>query len=296
MSASLRTAIVVALVAGVWTVAAPASAQEDGGQAPPEPPPERVSGKYLPEVDEPGLRPLIVLLHGYGQSMESIIEDVPVLRLAQERGWYLLAPSGLRDSRDWRYWNATRSCCGYGRRVNDDVAYLRAAISNEIVRHPIDPERVVVVGLSNGAFMAYQLACHASDMVSAIVPIAGSEQEDADECRPRRPVSVYHIHGLYDRAVFFNGGSIGLAPQLYAPYPSAPKTVRRWVERNSCPDEVVELTMATGEAGAWSNCADGTTVQYRWLPEPHSVDVDDALLASIVAFLDRQERAPGPIR
>jgi len=265
-----------------------------------EPPPaepyfgqDRLTGKFIPSRVDDEPRQLVVLLHGYGQSIVGIIEQVPLLQPAFENGWILIAPSGLVDSRSWPYWNATPTCCDRNRRGNDDVAYLRSVIQRHLERYRIKRDRVAVVGLSNGAFMAYQLACHASDLVGTVVVISGVEQIDPADCNPQESVNVYHIHGRFDRAVFFQGGLLGIASGVFAPFPSAPETVRRWAARNSCPTmDAFTVSVVRGQAGLWTNCADGTVVQFRWLPDPHAVRMTNELVASIVDFIRMQDRSP----
>ena len=258
---------------------------------------ERISGKYVPADLGLAPRQLVILLHGYGQSVSSIVEDVPIIQGAREQGWILVVPTGIEDSRGRPYWSATPTCCDRNRRGNDDVAYLRSVIERHLDRYRIDRDRVVVVGLSNGAFMAYQLACHASDLVSAVVTISGAETWDASACHPSLPVSVYHIHGWDDDTVSFWGNSIGVQPEAYAPYPSAPNTVRRWAGRNSCStSEPVYVRVPRGEAGIWDDCSSGTIVQYRWLPDPHRVAITNELLGSIIEFINTHDRAPSQYR
>ncbi|MEE8497773.1 MAG: PHB depolymerase family esterase, partial [Acidimicrobiia bacterium] len=230
----------------------PVDEGKDEEQAPPTEPyfgQDRTTGKFIPTRVDESPRQLVVLLHGYGQSILGILGQMPLLQAAFENDWILLAPSGLEDSRSWPYWNATPTCCDRNRRGNDDVAYLRSVIRRHLERYRIKRDRVAIVGLSNGGFMAYQLACHASDLVGTIVVISGVERMDLADCNPRRPVNVYHIHGRFDRAVFFQGGLIGIAPQAFAPFPSAPETVRRWAVRNSCPTtDATVVSVARGQA------------------------------------------------
>lgn len=272
----------------------------DNHQPPPVEPyfgQDRTTGKFIPSGVDDAPRQLVVLLHGYGESILRIIRQVPLLQGAFENGWILIIPSGLEDSRSWPYWNATPTCCDRNRRGNDDVAYLRSVIQHHLERYRIKRDRVAVVGLSNGAFMAYQLACHASDLVGTIVAISGVEQMDSADCNPRRPVNVYHIHGRFDGAVFFQGGLVGIASGVFAPFPSAPETVRRWALRNSCPTvDAMAVPVGRGQAGRWTNCADGTVVQFRWLPDPHAVLMTEDLLASIVDFIRLQDRSAPSIR
>jgi polyhydroxybutyrate depolymerase len=267
---------------------------DDSEPAPPGEPyfgQERITGKYVPDdlTDEP--RRLVILLHGYGQSTSGVLRQIPLLEAAYENGWILVVPTGLSDSRSNPYWSATATCCDINARRNDDVGYLRSVIQRHLERYPVDRNNVTVVGLSNGAFMAYQLACEASDLVGGIVAISGVEGNDATDCTPRRPVSIYHIHGLFDRAVFFSGGIVGVKPERFAPYPSASATVGRWADRNSCPtDNSAPVSVPRGEGGQWLNCEDRTVVQYRWLPDSHGVAITDELLGSIVDFISAQNR------
>jgi poly(3-hydroxybutyrate) depolymerase len=140
--------------------------------------------------------------------------------------------------------------------------------------------------------MAYQLACHASDVVAGVVVIAASEDERRSDCGATNPVSVFHIHGLFDRAVNFSGGTLGVIPEVYAPYPSAHDTVSRWVVRNACVESgFISGDPQAGEAGAWTECAFGTRVQYRWLPTGHRVEPTPALMTEIVEFIDLVHRS-----
>lgn len=255
---------------------------------------ERIPGKLLPP-DLGADRPLIVLLHWYSGRVEEVIDRFGIGQVAYASGWVVVAPTGLSDSRGQPYWNATPTCCDRDLRGNDDVSYLRGFIADAVERYPVDPNRVVVVGLSNGAFMAYRLACEASDLVTAIVAIAGVESLDPIACSPAHPVSVLHIHGINDRAVFFQGGNLSIVTEVWAPYPSAEETVRRWVHRNRCPtSDPITVSGAVGQAGFWFGCDLGTSVQYMWLPRGHEVQIDESLASSMKRFIDHSARRPLP--
>ncbi|MBU6476196.1 MAG: hypothetical protein KGQ70_09540, partial [Alphaproteobacteria bacterium] len=95
---------------------------------------------------------------------------------------------------------------------------------------------------SNGAMMAYRLACQLSDKIAAIAPVSG--QRVFDDCRPKRPVAVLHIHGTADPCALYNGGKAcgGCFSQIFgfhlpgdtwacAPVPDA---VRAEAQINGC--------------------------------------------------------------
>src|SRR5579859_800710 len=68
--------------------------------------------------------PLVVMLHGYGSA--GILTDAywPMSHIADEKGFFYVAPNGLFDKDDKRYWNATDACCDFANSGVDDVAYL----------------------------------------------------------------------------------------------------------------------------------------------------------------------------
>jgi polyhydroxybutyrate depolymerase len=95
-------------------------------------------------------------------------------------------------------------------------------------RYPVDARRTFATGFSNGAFLAYRLACQQSGRFLGVASVAGTEV--LRRCRPKRPVSVLHIHGRDDRRVRFEGAILG-RPWV----PGALELARRWRVRNHCP-------------------------------------------------------------
>src|SRR5439155_12228136 len=91
-------------------------------------------------------------------------------------------------------------------------------------------DRVYVTGISNGAMMAYRLACQLPGRLAAIGPVAGTM---TTECGPATPTSVLHIHGLADQNVPFDGGagSKGVAKDAR---PSVPSVIAYWRRIDGC--------------------------------------------------------------
>lgn len=175
--------------------------------------------------------PLLLLLHGYGSSAAQQDRYLGLSAVALKRGYVFAAPNGTVSGSSRRFWNASEACCNFEATTIDDVAYLKKLIEDITARYAIDPKRVYVFGHSNGAFMAYRLACDASPMVTAVAGLAGSLRSDPQSCKPERPVSILAIHGTDDRVVSYRGGQFSKGG---ASYPSAEKTVARWAELNGC--------------------------------------------------------------
>lgn len=172
--------------------------------------------------------PLVVLLHSYSITGAFAVGAFGFRAVAEERGFLLAVPEGLRDSRNSPYWNATSGCCDFDRSGVDDSAYLRRVIEDVQARWKVDRKRIFTIGVSNGGFMGHRLACDHADLIAGIVSIAGAVDVDPSLCHPSQGVHIMHVHGTEDSVIHFGGGS------FTGPYPSAPESVARWVELNRC--------------------------------------------------------------
>lgn len=92
---------------------------------------------------------------------------------ADEAGFIAVYPNGTGSG--FRYfWNGG-DCCGSAVQEQvDDVAFIRALLDNLAHKYRVDPSRIVVTGLSNGAIMAYRLASELSDRIF----VRGGQQVD----------------------------------------------------------------------------------------------------------------------
>src|SRR3990167_5971521 len=108
-------------------------------------------------------RPLLVFLHSYGSDTGGAAQRRMGFRYtAKPHGYALiLTPNGLLEpgTTGTHYWNADPSSSDKLLVGNDDVAYLRALIEWALANYNVDRSRVVVLGSSNGGFMAERLRC-----------------------------------------------------------------------------------------------------------------------------------------
>jgi polyhydroxybutyrate depolymerase len=218
----------------------------------------------LPPDRAPGsTTALVVVLHGYTGEAAQAVAFFGLGRLAQARGWVLAAPQGTTDSDGRTFWNAARACCDFHGSAVDDSAHLSAVISTLVATQQVDPERVYVIGHSNGGFMAHRMACEHADQVAAIASLAGALDSDA-ECRPSRPVSVLQVHGTADDTIAYGGGEIAGRE-----YTSAAGTTARWRRTDACTadgrsgtrlDAEATVPGAETRATTWTGCRGGTEV------------------------------------
>lgn len=249
--------------------------------------------------------PLVVLLHGYGGSGGAeFIRMLHFDELADRESLLLVAPNGTVDRGGARFWNATDACCDFYRDKPDDVAYLAGLIEQIGAAHRVDRDRVYVIGLSNGGFMAHRMGCERADLVRGIVSIAGAGREDA-RCKPSRPVRVLQLHGDRDGVVAYEGGQLQLRgiprDRWMSSHPGAEATVAAWARRDRCKGELVadeqRLDLAPDLPGRetrtarYRGCAASSGVALWTLEGGHHVPALDAEAASrIWAFLSAGSR------
>jgi polyhydroxybutyrate depolymerase len=155
---------------------------------------------YRPETLDRALpAPLVIMLHGGFGTGEQARRSYGWDAAAKAKGFVVAYPDGVRRS-----WNAGGDCCGPSRRdAVDDVGFLTALIRKVSAEQTIDPARIYLTGISNGAAMAYRYACDGAVPIAAIASISGAMPGG---CPNPHAVSVLEIHGLQDRNIPFAGG------------------------------------------------------------------------------------------
>jgi polyhydroxybutyrate depolymerase len=179
---------------------------------------------HVPEALKPGL-PILLLLHGYASNGEAQSRYFDFDSAVNRRAFILVKPNGTSNAGGRRYWNTGRHHTANG---PDDLGYLSAVLQDVLAAFSADPNRIFVVGHSNGAFMANLLACERSDRIAAIVSLAGAVNSAA--CHPSQPVSVLTVHGTADAMIEYAGGTSG----FLGPYPSADETMAFWAKADGC--------------------------------------------------------------
>ncbi|RPE09177.1 phospholipase [Chitinophaga lutea] len=201
---------------------------------------------------------LVIALHGTGGSGEQCKKDYGWSQKAAQAGFIVAYPDGVRSrgALGIRTWNAG-GCCGYAEENRiDDVRFISTLIDDLVARYRVNPKRVYVTGMSNGAMLSYRLACEIPGKIAAIAPVSGTLITTAP-CTPSRPVPVLHIHSALDTIVPYRGG-IGIGGYYFPPADSA---LRVWAGVDGCaqaPETLTDNEKYT--AVRWKDCREGTTV------------------------------------
>lgn len=226
---------------------------------------------HIPDnVAEQKSLPVVIVLHGGGGNAQQVREQTGMDAVADAHGFIVVYPEGTYGlNKDLRTWNAGL-CCGKSVEDNvDDVKYISEIIDTLTNKYGADAGRIYATGHSNGAMMAYRLACELSDKIAGIA--ANSGQRVLHHCIPSRHVPVLHIHGTADPCVPYEGGdqcggcweeAVKLrAPKDLWPCPSVRSIVAEHAHMNECGSEM-EKVLAKGSVYCqrYKGCpADGVT-------------------------------------
>ena len=160
-----------------------------------------------------GPHPAVVLLHGWGASAHDLLGLAPILHRGEA---LVLCPQGPLA------FQAGPSAVGYGwfplsqgrppdlASIEEARAALEEFLDEALERYPIDPERLVLGGFSQGGFMAYQIALRRPERfagllaMSSWLPAELAEEIPSSPAHAQLPTLV--IHGSDDPMIAVDRG------------------------------------------------------------------------------------------
>ena len=189
---------------------------------------------HLPKRLKAGEKPpLVVVLHGALSNPWSIKFDSDINRYSDQQGFIAVYPYGTGyGSHQLLFWNAGACCGPASDRKVDDVAFIGSLIKTIKNQYNVDPDRVYIVGASNGGMMAYRLAVELSDPVAAIASVDGC-MFPVDKT-PHRPVSIIEFHGTADSVIPYQGGTGRWFIYKVRDVPAAAQTMAYWIKQDHC--------------------------------------------------------------
>lgn len=210
-----------------------------------------VARQYLLTVPPPsgGRLPVVVSLHGYGQSAAQQDSYTSLPSTAASSGVLVVTPEG--SSHRWNFVRRPRV-------GPDDVAFLWAVILQVMDHQCGDPGRLVLTGISDGADMANTLACAIGGAVSWVVSVAASV---SPEPCTNPPVRMIEIHGRADPIVpFTGGGGDRTAPFEGTEAQPAAERMSRWARLLNCTTSRELPARADVSRTTWS-CPEGRRLE-----------------------------------
>jgi len=211
--------------------------------------------------------PLVIALHGHSSSGSLNAWWMSLYDSVHENEHLLLTPDGTLNLIAMRYWNATEACCNFFGSSIDDVAFIEGLVSEAVANYGADPEGVVLIGHSNGGFMAHRMACDRGDLIESIVSLNGATWYDfSNDCPDTGRPNILNVHSTLDGVIQYDGGQMNGAQ-----YPSASQTTSFWASRSDCDSTwtnigAIDLTGSDGitetDILEHLNCEDGNRVSH----------------------------------
>ena len=194
---------------------------------------------YVPAAASAGdPMPLIVMLHGCGQSSRDFARDTGMNTLAEEYGFIVLYPSQSHDAHRMRCWNWYRP--EDQARGGGEPALIAGMTRDIIDAQAVDPAKVYVAGLSAGAALALLVATLYPDVFAAVGVHSGLAVGAAHDTasvtramqggnpgrRHDQPMPTIIFHGDKDHVVNpRNGRYVGIrALEAYGPLDRTERT------------------------------------------------------------------------
>ncbi len=153
-----------------------------------------------PSYDGTTRLPVVFDFHGLGGNANQQKSLSGWASLGDTEGFITVFPQGLGSTPGWN----AGGCCTT---VADDVAFVRAMITELESKACIDTKRIHATGCSNGGAMSFMLACNAADVIASVAPV------DFDcvvggrcaQCDPGRPITEIQFRATQDQAVDYSG-------------------------------------------------------------------------------------------
>ncbi len=212
-----------------------------------------------PNPGQPG--PVVIALHGMLQSADGMDSYLGLNRVADRENFTVIYPYGLGNA--WKDGRNPALRMTFWSPPGDDVKFLTELVQTLVEQRIADAGRIYLVGLSNGGYMAYRMACERSDLFAAFATLSATVPTSyRTSCKPSRSVPVLMINGTADMIVPFYGnalpGVMSLYPVMY--------TAKLFAELNGC--TTAQESAVPGQAASatsvtllyWSNCRERSAV------------------------------------
>lgn len=226
---------------------------------------------FVPPARPGQALPLVVMLHGCGQDPDDFAAGTRMNAAALERGFFVLYPAQAAKANPSRCWNWFKH--NHQRRDQGEPALLAGMVQEVTRRHPIDPARVYVAGLSAGGAMAAILGAAYPDVFAAVGVHSGlpcgaandlpsalaAMKSGASGAAPGRTPPTVVFHGDQDGTVHpVNGGHVaassagGAAPELERARSDNGHAYTRRIYRDASGRVITEHWDVHGSGHAWS--------------------------------------------
>jgi polyhydroxybutyrate depolymerase len=199
---------------------------------------------YVPSIYTGNMAvPLLFNFHGYTSNANEQMIYGNFRNIADTANFLVVHPQGTLDANNTTHFNV-----GWGGSSVDDVGFTEALLDSLSATYSIDQNRIYAVGMSNGGFMSFRLACELSNKIAAVGSVTGSMTPSTlGNCNASHPMPIIQIHGTTDPTVPYNGSAGWTA--------SVTNVLNHWATFNNCSAVPTVVNVSN------TNALDGSTVE-----------------------------------
>ena len=161
---------------------------------------------YIPD-NLPSGAPLVFILHGYGGSAESYLNNTSLTfkKLADEEKVMLCYPQATKDPKPNTGWNVYYPW-QIDRMAVDDCEFICNLAKHLQSTYNLSEKNTFLTGMSNGGEMCYLMAYRKPEAFGAIASMAGlTLVEMAKRHNYTKPVAFMEVHGTGDKTSRWEG-------------------------------------------------------------------------------------------
>lgn len=210
---------------------------------------------HIPDTEGLEAMPLVIALHGAGDSGPAFKKSSGLDREADRRGVLMAYPTATGVN-----WAEGCNCTRPDLDGVDDVGYIDAVIADAKERYTVDEDRIYIVGFSQGGLFSQRLACERSTTFAGVATVAGMMSLPVSRaCQPSGSPDIMLLHGENDQVLPLAGVPSGVYATL-----SVLDTFHFWRSRYGCPagtQTTTEHEGTTREVYRSPVCRDGAVIR-----------------------------------
>jgi polyhydroxybutyrate depolymerase len=272
--------------------------------------------KYLislpDETSTSGAPPLVLDLHGFGETAEAQDASTDMAAEGTRRGYIVVTPEALVSTvgtKSGPLWNDTAAFTGVPEdssadvelSSSDDVAFLNKLVDHLEQTQCIDTDREFITGMSAGAGMTTWMACQPDSRFAAWAPVAGLTQGLVCPSTVLAPFVAFA--GTGDQQVEYAGGKLA---GFELGIPAVEDRMADFAARQGCGAGVTSTPIGSDVVHMVWGCPPGAAAElykilggaHTWPGSNPTTSGDTATISAttvILDFFDQHPRPPGDV-
>lgn len=220
------------------------------------------------------IKGIALFLHGAPGTPKKVSHIFNAKSMTADQQLLSVSPQGSHDFWGWESTNDGES------KSTKDVDFIVNLLTQLKADNNISSDKLYVFGYSAGGFMAYKLACHIPEQITAVVSLAGQFRGDFTHCTTSTAITLHHFHSPADTDVPMSGRNTGNIQ-------SVTNTLAHWHNISGCDATsntishpgVISASTST-ETQTWQNCT--RDISFSKMDKvSHESPYDDAILRQI---------------